>query len=85
MKLDNNYTITPDAHCWVLHYREVRGVNESTGRPRVSTDEWYLPNLKAALKKYMDISLKGADSVGELMKRLNEVEQKIDKIDVKNK
>lgn len=80
MKIDDNYTIESDKYCWVLKYKSEGEINPNTGKKILSTNETYHPTIKAALKKYMDSKLKDSDTVENVLERLNEVEQIINKI-----
>ena len=74
MKIDENYSVEQDTHCWVLKFEKEGELNERTGKNTIHSEEWYHPTLKSALKKYMDVKLKGSEALCDVIQRLNEVE-----------
>ncbi len=54
MKLDENYSITRNAYNVILRYEKEGVINEKTGKPAVTTNEWYYKNLEDALNAYVD-------------------------------
>lgn len=79
--LDKNFRIENDSFEYTLIKEQDTGrVNEKTGKKIISTDHWHFPNLKLSLKKYVNESLKVCDGVEEILTKLNELNEKIDKI-----
>lgn len=80
MKIDDNFTANKDTYGWTLTFTEER---TRSGKDKVEEvylyeDNTYHATLKQCLKKYMDLSLKGASSAEEVLGRIVEVEDRID-------
>lgn len=81
MKLDKDYSVSNDGTCWILEkHEETKKISEKTSKRIISSDKWYYPSLKQALKKYIDMSLTKCDSVLGVLKRLDELEEQINNI-----
>ncbi len=88
MKLDEFFTVEPDTACWVLTQRVseardkdgVRKLDKITKEPLWNEDASYHANLKQALVKYLDLSLKGSDDAQAILNRIKEVEERIAKL-----
>ena len=50
-----------------------------TGKPSISRDASYHANLKQALVVYLDKSLKGSTDVQDVIRRITEAEERIEK------
>ena len=70
IKLDDRYSIDRDNYCWMLKYREEKGVSEKTGKVKVSERTTYHATLQQTLSEYVDSSIRVAESVSELKERL---------------
>jgi hypothetical protein len=82
IKLDDNFSVECDTYNYHLKYSKVGEINEKTGKPSVSTDEWYYARLSHALTKYFNQTMKGASDIVELRAEIKRVEQII--LEVKN-
>lgn len=78
MKLDDNFTVTNDAYSWTLHLRREGDINPKTGKPSVCEKKWHFGNLKDCLRRYLDESLKPAESVEEMRDLLHRAMAHID-------
>lgn len=78
IKLDDEFTVQSDPHCWILIRVSFGNINPKTGKPKRSVATLYFPNLKTALAEYLDWSLKGSSEVRELFTRLCDAEHKIE-------
>lgn len=79
--LDDKYRIEDEPSCWSLIYEVPTGkVSPTTGQPTFSRETSYHMNLRQALTKYSDDSLKGSSSLVEVVERLNGIEQRIEKV-----
>ena len=81
MILDNKYTLERDSTSWKLHFKEEGEINSKTGKPTTSLGTHYYPTLNRALVKYVDSSLDPNRTVVELLKKLEELEDRIMKKD----
>lgn len=54
MRLDEYYTVVPDASCWTLAYEKVGPEKNEKGELITSRSISYHANLKQALVKYLD-------------------------------
>lgn len=80
IKLDEEFSLEQDKFCWMLNFRREGEINPETLKPIVSSKTTYHGSLKFALLNYMDECLKPADSVKDLLVRLNMVENRILKL-----
>ena len=79
MKLDDNYLLVYDESNVVLRYEEnrIRIKKDKTKEPYLFNEDRYYPNVKTALKAYLNLSLKGSKSIEDVIDRINKVEQTI--------
>jgi hypothetical protein len=85
IKLDENYRIECDTYNYHLKYSKVGEINEKTGKPSVSNDEWYFPRLSQALNRYFNQAMKSAADIEELKEEISRVEKIISGIkNIKN-
>lgn len=82
MNLSENYRLVFDENNVTLQFFEQRERNKQDGTKDTFeyTDNLYYPNVKSALKAFLQKSLNGSESVEQCLKRINEVEAKIDKL-----
>ena len=79
MQLDKNYRIESDTYNFTLIYESKRtGIDSS--KVITSKDEWYYPDFKSALNKYVNQSLKPCQDALSILDKLNEIELLISKI-----
>jgi hypothetical protein len=76
MKLDENYRIETDAYNYTLVY-ECKKFDQLKKKEIHSKAEWHYPELKHALVKYMNESLKTCESIKEVFLKIDELEKKI--------
>ncbi len=86
IKLDENYTMTPDAYCWVLKYeglknKIVKGELKEVKDIRIM----YPSTAKKALELYLDERLKDSNSksIQDLLRAINKVEEIISNLKIK--
>ena len=84
MKLDNNYLLVYDESNVVLRYEEnrIRIKKDETKEPYLFNEDRYYPNVKTALKAYLNISLKGSKSIEDVIRRIEKAEKIISKTNV---
>lgn len=84
IKLTENWTIDTDTYNVVLECRESRIKVGKNGESKEveSVETYYYPNLKNALKAYLHKSLKSCTSIDEVLRRIDEVEAKIDALNL---
>ncbi len=78
IQLDENYSISNDSNNHILHYKEDK-VKED-GKKYTSSDEWYFSTLEQALERYMDCSLKRANTAEQILAEIYKVKQIIAKL-----
>lgn len=78
MKIDNNYSLQISKDCVNLKY-ESEYINEK-GKTVKQKDNWYYPNVKMALKKYVNECVSYASNIDEIISKIEEVETKIDNL-----
>lgn len=79
IQLDEFYRIEEDAASWNLIYEKEGEINDKTGKPSISRDASYHANLKQALVVYLDKSLKGSTDAQDVIRRITEAEERIEK------
>ena len=79
MKLDDNYLLVYDESNVVLRYEEnrIRIKKDMTKEPYLFNEDRYYPNVKTALKAYLNISLKGSKSIEDVISRIEKAEKMI--------
>tara|TARA_B110000879_G_scaffold198905_1_gene271157 strand:+ start:64 stop:318 length:255 start_codon:yes stop_codon:yes gene_type:complete len=84
MKLDDNYLLVYDESNVVLRYEEnrIRIKKDGTKEPYLFNEDRYYPNVKTALKAYLNISLKGSKSIEDVIRRIEKAEKIISKTNV---
>ena len=89
IEIDESYSIKHDGICWHLIGRKVkkRKRNDSKGRWKkgddyIVQDKAYFPTIKMALKYYLNDSLSEAESIIAVIDKIDEVESKIDNLDI---
>tara|TARA_B110000495_G_scaffold29089_1_gene21961 strand:+ start:647 stop:901 length:255 start_codon:yes stop_codon:yes gene_type:complete len=84
MKLDENYLLVYDESNVVLRYEEnrIRIKKDGTKEPYLFNEDRYYPNVKTALKAYLNISLKGSKSIEDVIRRIEKAEKIISKTNV---
>lgn len=85
MKIDNNWSIEYDENNVILVYSEPKTRIKKNGSKEdyIYRNMFYYPNIKTALKSYLNRCLKGSGSINEVLSKINEVEQKIDNYEKK--
>lgn len=86
LSLSENYRIVYEESNIVLQYYEQR-MREKTKTGEKEEYEfkenYYYPDLKSSLRKYLQLSLEGSESIEEVLKRITEVETVIKNIKTK--
>jgi len=82
MDIDDNYRILDDDNNVILQYHEDRIKTKLDGSKETYefTDNYYYPNLKHALKSYVNKSLKYNELLVDVLFEIKRVENKIDEL-----
>ena len=87
--IDDNFSLKHDNVCWhlVRRFEKVRKHDDAKGRWKkgdryVSEDTSYYPTIKMALKNYLNDSLSEAQTILEVIDKIDEVESKIDNLNI---
>ena len=82
MNLSENYRLLFDENNVTLQFFEQRESKKNDGSVVMIeyTDNLYYPSMKSALKSFLNKYLKGSKDVQECLKRIEEVEAKIDNL-----
>ena len=80
MKLDQNYSIENDTHCWILKYKKVGEINPKTGKTLITKHQTYHGDIGNLLRRYCDNTAKNAKYVGEILDILQQLHDKIDSL-----
>lgn len=79
IKIDDNFCMKIDAYNVNLYYESEEKINKD-GKRYKSTDTTYHPNVRQALKAYIQKSLEQENSIQELINKIDFLEDKIDQI-----
>lgn len=78
VELDENFSLHTDSLCTTLKYQLVHDtIIKGETKEVTSRDEWYYPDIKFALKGYLQKSLRPVSSVEGFISKLEAVEQLI--------
>ena len=78
VELDQNYSIHTDSMCTTLKYElEYDGTVKGKPKKITSRDEWYYPDMKGAMKAYLQKSLRHADGLQGVLDKMQQVEDLI--------
>lgn len=83
INLNKNYRIVFDDNNIFLQFFELREKNKKETEEKVEfeyTENCYYPNVKSALKGFLNKYLDGSSSVDEVLKRTDEVENIINNL-----
>ena len=81
MELDENYNTVTTKDCVELRFEE-HFFNEDTKKDSVRTETWYFPNLKMALKKYINNKVSDCSDILDLVNEIENLERKIDNLKI---
>jgi hypothetical protein len=79
MKIDENYSMVVTKDFVHLHFEEEGELNDK-GNPTITKNDWYYPNIKMALKKYLNTKITDCENISEILDKIAEVEQNIDNL-----
>ena len=89
IEIDESYSIKHDGVCWYLIHRQVKNRKSSDkdgrwekGDTYITKDKTYYPTIKMALKYYLNDSLSEAQTILEVIGKIDEVESKIDNLNI---
>jgi len=88
MELNKNYRIIYDSENTILQFYENKEIFKKedklkikgTGEIKEFTENYYYPNLKSALKGFLNKCNWNIKTAEQILKKLNEIEQIINKI-----
>jgi hypothetical protein len=80
--IDENFTLVSDRNNWMLRYESEPHETTLRGKDIVtsSKETTYYPNMIMALKAYSDKSLKGSNSLQEIVDRQFEILKRIENL-----
>jgi hypothetical protein len=84
MKLSNNYRIIAEENNTVLQFYKdkIKVKKDGTKIPYEFTENYYYPNLKTALKSFVNKYIGESKEVSEVLLRLNKLELQINKLEI---
>ena len=79
MELSKNYRIVKDENNVILQFHEYRTREKGKlkGELYEFTDDYYYPNLKTALKSYVNKTLSLCRDIEEVLLKISELEDKL--------
>ncbi len=82
MKLDEKHLLVYDENNVTLRFQEnrVRKKKDKTEESYLFQEDRYYPNVKSALKSYVNLKLKGSESIQNILDRIDEVELLINEL-----
>lgn len=86
MQLSDNYRLVFDENNVTLQYFEIREKKKKDGtkEPYEYQSNTYHNSVKQALKAFLALEIKGSESVADCFARIEEVENKIDQLQLSN-
>lgn len=86
MYLNKNHRLVYDQHNVILQFHETREREKKNGTRETYefTEDKYYPNVKTALKSFVNSELKGLDTIDEVLKRVEQLETTINKLGTVN-
>lgn len=86
MQLSHNYRLVFDENNVTLQYFEMREKNKKDGTKEMYEyqSNTYHGSVKQALKAFLALEIKGSESVSDCFARIEEVEKKIDSLQLSN-
>lgn len=80
--LSEKFRIKYEENNCVLQYFETREREKKDGTKEQYeyTSDWYYPDLKSSLRKFLQLNLEGSETINQVLERIAEVEQIIKKI-----
>jgi len=84
MKLSNNYRIIAEENNTILQFYKdkIKVKKDGTKITYEFTENYYYPNLKTALKSFVNKSIGESKEVSEVLLRLNKLELQINKLEI---
>ena len=84
MKLSNNYRIIAEENNTILQFYKdkIKVKKDGTKIPYEFTENYYYPNLKTALKSFVNKYIGESKEVSEVLLRLNKLELQINKLEI---
>mgnify|MGYP003662601378 CR=1 FL=1 len=85
MKIDNDYHLAYDENNVMLIYEQNRIRKKKSGaeEPYTYQEVRYYPNVKSALKAYVNQKLKGSESIKDILSKIDKIELTIENIEIK--
>ena len=82
MKLDEKHLLVYDENNVTLRFQEnrIRKKKNKTEESYLFQEDRYYPNVKSALKSYVNLKLKGSESIQNILDRIDEVESLISEL-----
>jgi methionine salvage enolase-phosphatase E1 len=79
MRLSKNYRIVNEESNTILQFHEdrVKTKKDGTQEPYEFVDNYFYPNLKSALKAYVNKAVGDCKQVKEVLKKISELEDQI--------
>jgi hypothetical protein len=71
MKLDEFHEVEKDTFCYILKYRESKGINTKTGKEEFASRDTYHANLTQVLKAYSNKIIDVDKSIIELKESID--------------
>jgi len=75
----NDWTFGNDSHGWTALKESYGEINPKTGKPKKATLRSYHATFRQALEHYVDIELKPCDNVLDMLKRLDTINDTLNK------
>jgi len=81
MRIDENYEIVVTKDCVELKFQETF-YNEEKEKDSTRRQILYFPNVKMALKKYVNNKIDRCEGIEEIIGKIEELENKIDNLKI---
>lgn len=80
MKIDDKFYIKQDSHNVILCFEEYGEINDKTGKPTKTYQEWFYKDLKEALRGYLHKSIDANGDVSMVLDKIYQVEKTINNL-----
>lgn len=79
--LNDSFYIEVDSYNYTLRKEYKTGeISSKTGSEKIVRDNWFYPNLKGALKRFVDEELRDTSDIEKVIEKLEGIENIINKL-----
>ena len=79
-KIDEDYSIETDNYTFMLKKHKRGEINPETGKPVISSGQWYFPTINMCLKKYVQECVNVCDDAESILFMLEVLNERIERL-----